>query len=101
RRDRTVAEEQGAEEGDAQLLAQLERPVGVPLDFNRVPFEDVVNFLRNITQASIFVNYQALEIEGVDRNTEVTLQLAPSVPLNKALDLILNQISGGYAELGF
>lgn len=101
RRDRTVAEERGAEEEDAQLLAMLDRPVGVPLDFDQVPLDDVISFLRNITSATFFVNYQAMELEGVDRNSEVTLQLAPTVKLSKALDLILDQLGGGFAELDY
>ena len=101
RRDRTVSDERGDEQRDAVLIAQLEKPVGVPLAFNGIPFEDVVTFLRSITNASIVVNYQALELAGVDRNTEITLNLGQNVPLRKALQLILDQVGGGFAELGY
>ena len=101
KRDRFVAEEQGEQQEDAELIALLERPIGVPLEFDQVPLDDVIGFLRNITQATFFVNYQAMEFEGVDRNSEVTLALEGSVSLRKALTLILDQLGGGFAELGF
>lgn len=56
RRDRTVSDERGAEEADAALLAVLDAPIGDPLEFDQVPFDDVIDYLRRSTNAGIFVN---------------------------------------------
>ena len=81
--------------------AAFDRAVGAPLEFDAVPFREVVERLRKSSGLSIFVNYQALELQGVDGNTEVTLRLTPDVKLRKTLLLLLDQIGGGFAELGW
>ncbi|MEM1012025.1 MAG: tetratricopeptide repeat protein, partial [Planctomycetota bacterium] len=101
RRDRTVAEERGAEEADAALIAQLEAPIDTPVEFDQVPFDDVVDFLRNASNAGIFVNWPELELSGIQRGTEVTLQLPGSASLGKVIELTLNQLGSGFAELDY
>ena len=53
----------------------------------------MVDFLRDVSGASIFVNWRALETAGVDRNTPVTLDIGQT-PLSEVLDKLLAQAAG-------
>ena len=63
-------------------------------------FEKVVNFLRDNTNTNIFVNWKTLESAGIDRNTQVSVNLR-EVPFRKALTTILSEVGGGTANLGY
>jgi len=63
------------------------------LDFAAVPFELVVQFLREVSGVSIYVNWRALQVASVDRTTEVNVHLV-DVSFEKALRVILDDISG-------
>lgn len=43
--------------------------------FDAVAFSDVMDFLRDITGASIFVNWRALEAARINKNTPITVRL--------------------------
>jgi general secretion pathway protein D len=98
-RDATVAAERGESDVDRAVLAQLERPLP-ELTFDGVGFADVVDFLRDVSTANIFVNWKALEAAGLDRNTPVSARLR-NVKFSKALTVILDSVSGGTVPLGF
>src|SRR6185503_19872463 len=61
---------------------------------------DVIDFLRDVTGANIFVNWRALEAAGIDRNTPVTARLR-DVKFSKALQTILSDVGGGTVKLGY
>jgi hypothetical protein len=73
-RDQTVASERGEDREDRIVQAQLERQIP-ETPFDGTPLTDVVDYLRDITNANIFVNWRALEAGGIDRNTPVTAKL--------------------------
>jgi len=63
------------------------------LDFANVPFELVVQFLREVSGVSIYVNWRALQVASVDKTTEVNVHLI-DVSFEKALRIILGDVSG-------
>jgi type II secretory pathway component GspD/PulD (secretin) len=98
-RDRTVAEERGERAEDQAVMAQLERPLP-EVNFDGAGFTDVVDFLRDVSGANIFVNWKALEAAGIDRNAPVSARLR-NIKLSKALTIILDSVSGGTVPLGY
>lgn len=56
------------------------------------PLEDAINFLQNLTGVSFFVDWQRLEMAGVDRGTPITLQLK-GTSARKTLNLVLDSAS--------
>jgi len=63
------------------------------LDFPNVPLELVVQFLREVSGVSIYVNWRALQVASVDKTTEVNVHLV-DVSFEKALRVILDDVSG-------
>ena len=63
-------------------------------------FADVVDFLRDVSGANIFVNWRALEGVGIDRNAPVTARLR-DVKFSKVLRTILDDVGGGTVRLGY
>ena len=96
--EKHVVAERSEITADVQTSAQLGR-VLPEINFATVPFGDVVDFLRDITQSNIFVNWKALEAAGVDRSTPVTQRLR-NVEFGKALNTVLNDV-GGAGKLGY
>lgn len=98
-RDQTVAQEHAGEREDRATQAQLDRSLP-ELSFEGVGFGDVVDFLRDVSGANIFVNWKSLEAANIDRTAPVTLKLR-NVKFAKALNLILANVSGGATKLGY
>lgn len=98
-RERSVAAERGEQEEDTLVQAQLDRRLP-EVKFDSVPFTDVVDFLRDITAANIFVNWRALEGAGIDKSSPVTARLR-DVKFSKALMTILDDVGGGTVKLGY
>lgn len=98
-RDQTVAQEHAGEREDRATQAQLDRSLP-ELSFEGVGFGDVVDFLRDVSGANIFVNWKTLEAANIDRTAPVTLKLR-NVKFAKALNLILENVSGGATKLGY
>lgn len=70
------------------------------LKIDNAPFVDVIDALRDLTNANIFVNWRALEAEGIDRDAPVTARLL-DVKFSKALEVILADLGGGVVRLGY
>jgi uncharacterized membrane protein YgcG len=64
------------------------------MKFDGIPLADAIDFVRDITDANITVNWRALEGAGVTRETLINLKLR-NVSLRKALTLMLAEASGG------
>ena len=99
-RDQTVAAEQrsgGA--GDRATVAVLDRTLP-EVAFDAVAFGDVIDFLRDVSTANLFVNWKSLEAAGIDRTTPVTARLH-NVKFSKALNVILDSVGGGQTKLGY
>lgn len=63
--------------------------------------EALLDVLREQTELGFFVNYSAMELEGIDRKQEITLDLPAGTPLRQVLDVTLVQLAGPFAELAW
>jgi hypothetical protein len=63
------------------------------LRLDGVSLADSIDFLRDVSDANIVVNWKALEEAGVPRDTPVTLHLR-NISLRRAMQLILSEASG-------
>ncbi len=72
------------------MAALLDRKIP-EVTFDGVAFTDVVDFLRDVTSANIFVDWRTLEAAGVDRNAPVTARLR-DVAFKDALAIVLRGI---------
>lgn len=81
------------------IFLTLARPVAA-MDFDEANFEDVVNWIRDMTGTNVVVNWNALATVGVERNTPVTLKIK-DVTLSRALWLIMQTAGGADAKLAY
>ncbi len=59
---------------------------------NDLPLKDAVTYLRSVTGANVFVNWNALQNAGISKLTPVSLALQ-NVSARKILSLVLEQVS--------
>jgi hypothetical protein len=62
------------------------------LDFDDVPLKDVIEYLRQRSGLSFHVNWRAMAISGIDRETAIELK-ARNITLARTLDLLTDQLS--------
>jgi general secretion pathway protein D len=91
--------EAGESEENRQVRKQL-RKVVPEIKFDAVPFEEVIDQLRALTGLNIVPNWSALEAAAIEKDAEVSLRLN-TVKIEKALDLILNEVGAGEVELAY
>ncbi|MHB1769015.1 MAG: hypothetical protein ACYCUV_14330, partial [Phycisphaerae bacterium] len=65
-----------------------------------VPMRDAVQYLRNMTGANIFVNWNALQGAGISNITPITLHLR-DVSMRKILSVMLQQASPNAALVDY
>jgi uncharacterized membrane protein YgcG len=70
------------------------------MNFAGVALVDAIDFLRDVSNANIHVDWRALETAGVGKDTVVNLRLR-SVSMRKVLTLLLSEASGGGPLLTF
>ena len=63
----------------------------IPVNFTNNSIENVLSYLETVTGVSIYVDWRALELVGINRDDEITLQLA-EVTASTALARILEQL---------
>lgn len=89
------------EDSDINRETELKLRKAIPIDFGNSEFESTIQYLRGNTGADIVVNWQALSEEGnIERDAPVTMTLR-SVPADRALKLILKQVSTFDAEIDY
>ncbi|MDB5328229.1 MAG: hypothetical protein JWM57_3798 [Phycisphaerales bacterium] len=93
RRDQTLRDERQTSAADEAVNALLDKSLP-EIRFEAVSLSDVIDFLRDTTQANIFVNWKALEAAGIDRNAPVSTRLR-NVKLSKVLKTVLESVGGG------
>jgi type II secretory pathway component GspD/PulD (secretin) len=74
-----------------EVLAALEGKK-IPASFSSAPLEDVLEFIAAVGNLNVDVDWDALSNIGINRDTEVTLNLRP-VPMRVVLDRVLEKIS--------
>jgi hypothetical protein len=70
------------------------------LRFDNVALADVIDFLRDVSNQPIFVNWRALEVAGVAKTAPVNARLR-GVKFSKALATILEDAGAGQVKLTF
>ncbi|MCH2149714.1 MAG: hypothetical protein MK095_09800, partial [Phycisphaerales bacterium] len=81
---------------DKKVIATLDRTM-VPIDFNNYTFEVVESYFEDISGLEIYIDWKALELMDVTRESTIQLQLA-EVPMDIALDRTLEQFDDGSGE---
>lgn len=85
-------------ESDRAALQKLRQKLP-KLDFNDIDFENVVQFLRDVGNTNIDVNWQALMAAGIEKTSKVNVHLM-DVTFEKALRVVLSNV-GGVTALSF
>jgi len=82
---------EGGERAEARpaRAAPLRRVV-----FEETPLEDVIGFFRDVSGENFHVNWKALELSGVTKETPVSLNVS-NVSIGRALTLVTEQLSAG------
>lgn len=68
--------------------------------FQDTPFEQVMEWLADLTQLNISVRWQTLQDAGVERDTPISIQ-ARNLRLTQVLWLIMNDAGGSEVKLGY
>jgi beta-lactamase regulating signal transducer with metallopeptidase domain len=84
---------------DAATQAILDRRLP-EVRFDAVGLSDVVDFLRDVTGASIFVNWKAINAAGIEKSAPVSARMR-DIKFSKALTTLLADVGGGAVKLGF
>jgi hypothetical protein len=84
---------------DTVVQAQLDRRIP-EIKFNGQRLEDVVDILRDVSRARIFVNWRALDAAGIDKDWPISARMR-DVRFSKALDVVLSDAGGGRVKLGY
>lgn len=93
-RDRFGPSATGETDIDRIVNEKLRKKIN-KLDFADIPFDGVIQFMREISNANIDVNWTALTSAGIDRATsKVTVHLT-DVTFDKALRVILSGLGTG------
>jgi beta-lactamase regulating signal transducer with metallopeptidase domain len=90
---------QPAEDDDPASAALYNRVVP-EISFEGVGLADVIAFLRDVSDANVFVNWKALEAASIDRNAPVTVQMK-NVKFSKVLDTVLQSVGAGQTRLAY
>jgi beta-lactamase regulating signal transducer with metallopeptidase domain len=93
------SDEESRKRTDEALQNKLDRMIPeMNLDAQR--FSDVIDFLRDLSGANIFVNWKSLEAAGVERDTPVTARFR-NIRFGKLLSIVLDAVSGGQQKLAY
>jgi hypothetical protein len=69
------------------------------LAFENTPLGDVLELCRRTAGVNMHVNWKALQVSNVDKNTPVSLQLS-NVTIARMLDLVLDGLNAGKDKTG-
>jgi protein involved in polysaccharide export with SLBB domain/beta-lactamase regulating signal transducer with metallopeptidase domain len=81
------------------LKVMLERKVP-QVNFSATALGDVIDFLRDISNANIVVDWKSLEAAGLSKDSPVTTRVR-DVSLAKALQLVLDSVSSDQTKVGY
>jgi hypothetical protein len=84
---------------DRETSALLDRRIP-ELNFDGVALADVVDFLRDVSGANVFVEWGALEGAGIDRNAPVTVRVR-NVSFSNALEMVLSSAGKGSVPIAY
>ncbi len=91
-RDAETKADRGEGDQDTALQAQLDRHLP-EVRFNANALSDVIDFLRDVTGANIYVDWKTLEAASIQKDAPVTARLR-DIKFSKALELIFKSVEG-------
>ncbi len=84
---------------DSLLYGALDK--SIPVDFDRVPFDEVIERLVDAHQINMTVNWADLDTANVNRKMPIELSLPNEITLKKVITEVLGQVGGGTVDVGF
>ena len=84
-----------ADDADRDIRQKLRRRID-RLDFREIELADVIAFIREYSEANIHVNWRAMAA-GVGRETKVTVTDLKGISVERALELVLEDVNGAAA----
>ncbi|MGC9454801.1 MAG: hypothetical protein ACP5HU_08035 [Phycisphaerae bacterium] len=87
-------------ERDRAVRRQMTDTVLQRVEFDGIAFGDVVEFLREVSDLNIYVNWNALQTLGIDQTVPVNVHLS-NVSFEKVLRTVLDDVGGVMAELSY
>ena len=94
----------GRSPADAVVYKQLDEIVDLTQLTPEMPFSEAIGVLRNSVAPplKIFVNWRDLyDNADIDQTTPINMDPISAIPLRKALGLLLEVVSGGFANINF
>jgi hypothetical protein len=88
-----AVQREGKQEGQAIPRAALSKKIP-EIRFAQLPLADAIDYLRDVTGANIHVNWRAIELINVTRQTPVSVTLT-DVPMRRVLKSVLDETGGG------
>lgn len=81
------------------FFAALDTPV--PVNFQRVPFEQAIEKLASSQNLNVIVKWHDLQRVGVEPTMPITLKVPNEISLKRALTEVLDQAGAGGTTIGF
>ena len=94
----------GRTAADAAVYDQLEQIVNLSELSPEMPFGDAIDVIRNSVEPplKVFVNWRDLyDNADVDQSTQINMDPISAIPLGRALTLLLQAVSGGFADISY
>ncbi len=84
---------------DSLLISALDQPIDV--DFDREPFQQVMQAFADAYNVNIIVNWHDLKNAGIEADAPISLSLPNQISLKKAMTEVLDQAGAGVVDIGF
>ncbi len=94
----------GRDPADVVAYKQLDEVVNLTQLTPEMPFSEAIDILENSVDPplQIFVNWRDLyDNADIDQTTPINMDPISGVPLKKALDLLLEVLSGGFVDIDY
>lgn len=94
----------GRTAADAAVYDQLERIVNLSELSPEMPFGEAIDVIRNSVEPplKVFVNWRDLyDNADIDQSTQINMDPILAIPLGRALTLLLQAVSGGFADISY
>jgi general secretion pathway protein D len=88
-------------EADRQVYLRLRQKIDQPLEFDGIPFGEVIDFLQDYSGLNFHVKWDALQGADVSPDTEVKVKRLSGITLEKVLRVILEDVSSTGSALSF
>lgn len=94
----------GRSAADAAVYDQLEQIVNLSELSPEMPFGEAIDVIRNSVEPplKVFVNWRDLyDNADIDQSTQINMDPISAIPLGRALTLLLQAVSGGFADISY